>query len=73
MFQRTGARRTAAGLTSYDRLRRMVAAVAEAGRLVASVEVATRACWCTAHGVTSLLMGGYFPAEDPPLRSSATA
>src|SRR5947207_15494074 len=33
MFQRTEARRTAAGLASYDRLRRMVTAVDDARRL----------------------------------------
>ena len=65
MFQRTAARRSTVGLASYDRLRRMVAAVDVAGRLVVPVEAATRACWCTAHGVTSLLVGGYFDAEDP--------
>jgi AcrR family transcriptional regulator len=65
MFQRSGPRRTPAGRASYERLRRMVTAVADAGRLVAPVDVATRACWCTAHGVTSLLVGGYFPLDDP--------
>lgn len=65
MFQRTAARRSAVGLASYDRLRRMVAAVDVAGRLTVPVEAATRACWCTAHGVTSLLVGGYFDAGDP--------
>jgi AcrR family transcriptional regulator len=65
LFQRSGPRRTPAGRASYDRLRRMVSAVAAAGRLVVPVGVATRACWCTAHGVTSLLVGGYFSVEDP--------
>ena len=66
MFQRSDARpATPAGRTSYDRLRRMVAAIAAAGRLAHPVEQATRACWCAAHGVTSLLVGGYFPADDP--------
>ncbi|HYR96125.1 MAG TPA: TetR/AcrR family transcriptional regulator [Candidatus Binatus sp.] len=65
MFQRTGPRKTPAGLASYDRLRRMVTAVAAAGRLVPPIEIATRACWCTAHGVTSLLVGGYFSLDDP--------
>jgi AcrR family transcriptional regulator len=64
LFQRSGPR-TPAGRASYDRLRRMVTAVAAAGRLLVPVEVATRACWCTAHGVTSLLVGGYFALEDP--------
>ena len=65
LFQRIEARPTAAGAASYDRLRRMVAAVAAAGRLTRPVEVATRAAWCAAHGVTSLLIGGYFAADDP--------
>jgi len=65
LFQRSETRRTAAGLASYDRLRRMVAAVAAAGRLRHPVEVATRAAWCAAHGVTSLLVGGYFTPDDP--------
>ena len=66
MFQQRDARRpTPAGLASYDRLRRMLAAIAAAGRLLVPVEEATRACWCAAHGVTSLLVGGYFSAQDP--------
>ena len=65
MFQRSAARPTPAGAASYDRLRRMVAAVAASGRLVAPLEEATRACWCAAHGVTSLVVGGYFGADDP--------
>ncbi|HLY36641.1 MAG TPA: TetR/AcrR family transcriptional regulator [Candidatus Binatia bacterium] len=66
MFQRTTPRKSsAAGLASYDRLRRVVAAVAAAGRLVPPVEIATLACWCAAHGVTSLLVGAYFTADDP--------
>ena len=66
MFQRAGARKTSkAGLASYDRLRRVVAAVAAAGRLVPQVEVATLACWCASHGVTSLLVGAYFTPDDP--------
>src|SRR2546426_3786608 len=48
-FQQRDARRpTPAGLASYDRLRRMLAAIAAAGRLRVPVEEATRACWCAA-------------------------
>jgi AcrR family transcriptional regulator len=65
MFHRTGARKTAAGAAAYDRLRRMVAAAAAAGRLVPPVETATRACWASAHGVTSLVVGGYLAPDDP--------
>src|SRR2546422_4996392 len=45
----------------------MLAAIAAAGRLRVPVEEATRACWCAAHGVTSLLAGGYFSAQDSPV------
>jgi len=65
MFQRSAPRPTAAGLAAYDRLRRIVRAVADAGRLTTPIEIATRACWCTQHGVTSLLVAGYFDRDDP--------
>jgi AcrR family transcriptional regulator len=68
MFQQAGLRPTPAGMAAYDRLRRMVAAIAAAGRLVPPVEEATRACWCVAHGVTSLLVGRYFAPGDPAIR-----
>jgi hypothetical protein len=42
-----------------------VRAVADAGRLVPPVEAATRACWCSAHGVTSLMVAGFFERSDP--------
>jgi AcrR family transcriptional regulator len=59
MFQRPGPRRTPAGLAAYDRLRRMVTAIADAGRLRLPVEDATAACWCAVHGITSLVVAGY--------------
>jgi len=65
MFQQPGPRDTPAGLASYDRLRQTVAAVAAVGRLAVPVEEATRACWAAAHGITSLVVGGYFSASDP--------
>jgi AcrR family transcriptional regulator len=66
MFQRGDSRpATPAGRASYDRLRSMVAAIDSAGRLAHPVEEATRACWCAAHGVTSLLVGNYFAVDDP--------
>jgi AcrR family transcriptional regulator len=67
MFQRRSPQRTPAGVASYDRLRRTVAAIAAAGRLAAPVDAATRACWCAAHGITSLLVGGYFAPDDPAI------
>jgi len=67
MFQRRAPRRTPAGVASYDRIRRMVAAVADAGRLTVAVEPATRACCAAAHGVTSLVVAGHLGVDDPAL------
>jgi AcrR family transcriptional regulator len=67
MFDRRSSRPTPAGLASYDRLRRVVTAIDAAGRLRAPVEEATRACWCAIHGVTALLIGGFFAPGDPAI------
>ena len=76
MFERTGSRPTPAGRAAYDRLRRMVAAVAASGRLAAPVEDATAACWCAAHGVTSLVVAGHLRPDAAAValvRDSLTA
>jgi AcrR family transcriptional regulator len=65
MFFRRSGRPTPSGLASYDRLRRLVAAVADAGRLGIDVELATRTAWCTVHGATSLIVCGYVKPDDP--------
>src|SRR6185369_13779436 len=65
MFQQRPARPSPAGLASYDRLRRLVAAIAAAGRLVPPVEEATAAFWCTLHGVTSLVIAGFLEPDAP--------
>lgn len=65
MFQQRPSRPSAAGLASYDRLRRLVAAVAAAGRLVPPVGDATAAFWCVVHGVTSLIVAGFLEAGHP--------
>jgi len=66
MFQRSMPRRpTAAALASYDRLRQRVAAIAAAGRLVPPVEDATAAFWSAVHGVTSLLIAGFWKPGAP--------
>jgi AcrR family transcriptional regulator len=65
MFQQRPARPSAAGLASYDRLRRLIAAIAAAGRLVPPVEDATAAFWCTVHGVTSLVIAGFLEPDAP--------
>jgi len=67
MFERRPSRRTPAGEASYDGLRRMVAAVAAAGRLRTSVEEAAAACWAAAHGVTSLVVAGVWPSDHPAI------
>jgi AcrR family transcriptional regulator len=68
MFQRSPARPTPGGLASYDRLRRMVAAVAASGRLVAAVEDATAAFWTVVHGATSLVISGFVKSDSPAIR-----
>lgn len=68
MFQRTEGRPTPAGLASYDRLRRMVRAVDDAGRLLAPLEDAAAALWSSVHGVTSLVIAGFWPADAPAIR-----
>src|SRR6266849_1053090 len=68
MFQRSTPRRaTPAALASYDRLRRRVAAIAAAGRLVPPLEDATAAFWSAMHGVTSLLIAGFWKPGAPAL------
>jgi AcrR family transcriptional regulator len=67
MFDRRGPRPTPAGQAAYDRLRRVVTAIDAAGRLRAPIEEATRACWCAVHGVTALLIGGFFAPGDPAI------
>jgi hypothetical protein len=65
MFFRRSGRPTPSGLASYDRLRRLITAVADAGRLGVEVELATRTAWCTLHGATSLVVCGYVKPDDP--------
>lgn len=68
MFLRSNGRPTPAGLASYDRLRRMMRAVEEAGRLGAPLEEATAACWASVHGVTSLVIAGFLATDSPAIR-----
>jgi len=68
MFQRRDLRPTPAGLASYDRLRRTVAAVDAAGRLRVGVEDAAAACWAGVHGVTSLVVTGGLRPDAPAIR-----
>jgi AcrR family transcriptional regulator len=67
MFQRSHARPTPGGLASYDSLRRKVTAVAAAGRLRAPIEHATAAFWSAVHGVTSLLIAGFWKPDSPAI------
>ncbi|HYC24075.1 MAG TPA: TetR/AcrR family transcriptional regulator [Candidatus Bathyarchaeia archaeon] len=68
MFQRSPARPTPGALASYDRLRRMVAAVAATGRLAAQVEDATAAFWTVVHGATSLVISGFMKPDSAAIR-----
>jgi AcrR family transcriptional regulator len=67
MFQRSHTRPTPGGLASYDSLRRTVTAVAAAGRLRPPIEHATAAFWSAVHGVTSLLIAGFWQPDSPAI------
>ncbi|MET0152240.1 MAG: TetR/AcrR family transcriptional regulator [Candidatus Binatia bacterium] len=67
MFQRSHTRPTPGGLASYDSLRRTVTAVAAAGRLRPPIEHATAAFWSAVHGVTSLLITGFWKPDSPAI------
>jgi hypothetical protein len=64
MFGARPARPSAAGVASYDGLRRRVLAIADAGRLAAPVEDVTAAFWAAVHGVTSLLISEYWSPDS---------
>jgi len=65
MFQRAAVRPTPGGIASYDRLRRGMRTIDEAGRLVVPVEHAAAAFWAAAHGVTSLVVAGVLAPDAP--------
>ena len=67
MFQRSHGRPTPAGLASYDGLRRIVRAIDAAGRLTAPLEDATAALWSSVHGVTSLVVAGFWSGDSPAI------
>lgn len=67
MFLRSQGRPTPAGLASYDRLRRMVRTVHDAGRLLAPLEDAAAAIWSSVHGVTSLVIAGFWAPDAPAI------
>jgi len=67
MFLRAHGRPTPAGLASYDRLRRWMHGIAEAGRLIPPIEDATAACWASVHGVTSLVIAGFLSRRAPAI------
>jgi len=67
MFQRSHTRPTPGGLASYDSLRRSVTAVAAADRLRPPIEHATAAFWSAVHGVTSLLIAGFWKPDSPAI------
>ncbi len=64
IFQKRRERPTAAGVSSYEKLRQAVARIDEAGRLRTSVDQGAYAFWSVAHGITSLLIGGFEQPGD---------
>jgi AcrR family transcriptional regulator len=67
MFGMRPQRPSAAGLASYDGLRRCVLAIANVGRLAAPLEDATAAFWASVHGVTSLVISGFWQPGTPAI------
>jgi AcrR family transcriptional regulator len=65
LFGTRHSRPSASGLRSYDGLRRSVAAIADTGRLALPIEDATAAVWSAMHGITSLIVNGFFKADAP--------
>jgi AcrR family transcriptional regulator len=65
LFETKHSHPTPSGLRSYDSLRRSVAAVEAAGRLVGPLEEATAVFWSAMHGVTSLIVNGFFETDAP--------
>jgi AcrR family transcriptional regulator len=67
MFGERPSRPSPAGLASYDGLRRRVMAIADAERLAVPVEDGTAAFWAAVHGVTSLLISGFWTPDTPAI------
>jgi AcrR family transcriptional regulator len=65
LFGRRHARPSPQGIIAYDRLRRAMRDVADAGRLRVDVDEATLAYWSVAHGVTALAVLGVLPRRSP--------
>ncbi len=65
LFPRRREHPTPSALTSYDRLRHGIRAVAAAGRLTVDVEDAAAAFWSAVHGATSLVIAGFWDASAP--------
>jgi AcrR family transcriptional regulator len=67
MFLRSQGRPTPGGLAAYDGLRRMVRAIADVDRLIPPLEDATAAFWASVHGVTSLVIAGFWHPHSPAI------
>lgn len=65
LFQRRLARPTPSALASYGRLESLIATIAAAGRLRVPVSEAAPAVWAAAHGVTTLVIAGFFGPKSP--------
>jgi AcrR family transcriptional regulator len=65
LFPRKRAHPSAPARTSFERLRRGVQAIADAGRLSVPVDDAAAAFWSAVHGATSLVIAGFWTAKAP--------
>lgn len=65
LFQRRRERPTPSALASYGRLESLIATIDAAGRLRVPVREAAPAVWAAAHGVTTLVIAGFFGPKSP--------
>jgi len=68
LFQRRLRAPTPSAVAAYGRLEQLIETVHVAGRLAVPVAEAAPACWAAAHGVTSLVIAGFFKPTSPAVR-----
>jgi len=67
MFGQARSSVSASGVASYDGLRRNIRAVDAVGRLRTPVDEAAAAFWAAVHGVTALLVSGFWNEDNPAI------
>jgi len=68
LFERRLEKPTPSAVAAYGRLERSIAAIEAAGRLTVPVTEAAPAVWAAVHGVTMLVIAGFFAATAPAVR-----